>query len=238
MKIEILVLSIAPIVACIFWIYLKDKYDREPISVLIKYFSLGILASFICIILERLLDKLFLLQGIRYVLYTSFIVAGLTEELVKIIILIPNLIKEKYFNEKLDAIIYSVFLSLGFATIENIIYIGYESYDYVIQLSLSRAIISIPAHIMFAISMGYYLGKYKFEKNKSNKIKYILMSIFIPITLHGIFDFILMIVYRWSIVIFIVYVIFLWKINLDNLDKYILFSKIRFLRNLKTKKRR
>ena len=91
---------------------------------------------------------------------------------------------------------------------------------------------------MFAISMGYYLGKYKFEKNKSNKIKYILMSIFIPITLHGIFDFILMIGYRWSIVIFIVYVIFLWKINLDNLDKYILFSKIRFLRNLKTKKRR
>ena len=40
--------------------------------------------------------------------------------------LIPNLLKEKSFNERLDGIIYSVFLSLGFATIENIIYILFE----------------------------------------------------------------------------------------------------------------
>ena len=235
MKIEILILAILPIIACILWIYLKDKYDKEPISVLIKYFALGILTSFLCIIVESLLQRLFSLQGFSLIFYTSFIVAGLTEELIKAIVLIPNLIREKYFNEKLDGIIYSVFLSLGFATIENIIYIVYESYEYVFQLSLSRAIISVPAHIMFGITMGYYIGKFKFEKNK--RLKYIFMSVFVPVLLHGIFDFILMIRYRWSIVIFIVYIIFLWKVNLDKLDQYVLFSKLRFLRNIKNRKK-
>ncbi|MBQ3421987.1 MAG: PrsW family intramembrane metalloprotease, partial [Romboutsia sp.] len=197
MKIEILILAISPIIACIFWIYLKDKYDKEPTSALTKYFCLGILTSFICIIVENLLQRLYSSQGISFILYTSFIVAGLAEELIKAIILIPNLTREKYFNEKLDGIIYSVFLSLGFATIENIIYIVHESYEYVFQLGLSRAIISVPAHIMFGITMGYYIGKFKFEKNKNKKLKYIFMSIFIPALLHGIFDFILMIRYKW-----------------------------------------
>ncbi len=237
MKIEILILAISPIIACIFWIYLKDKYDKEPFSALIKYFGLGILTSFLCIIVENSLQRLYSLQGLRFILYTSFIVAGLAEELIKAIILIPNLIREKYFNEKLDGIIYSVFLSLGFATIENIIYIVHESYEYVFQLGLSRAIISVPAHIMFGITMGYYIGKFKFEKNKNKKLKYILMSIFIPVLLHGIFDFILMIRYKWSIVIFIAYIILLWKINLDKLDRYILFSKLKFLRNIKNRKK-
>ncbi|WP_330616308.1 PrsW family intramembrane metalloprotease [Romboutsia sp. 13368] len=163
-------------------------------------------------------------------LYTSFIVAGLAEELIKAIILIPNLIREKYFNEKLDGIIYSVFLSLGFATVENIIYILFEDPTSVFEVSIIRAIISVPAHMMFAIVMGYYISKYKFNSSKYKKKIYLIISIIVPILLHGIFDFILMIQYRWSIIVFIAYIAFLWKISLDKLDEYTNNSRKKFLR--------
>ena len=154
MKLELLVLAIAPVATIILWIYLKDKYDKEPVITLSKFFILGILVSVLAIYVEELLIKLNTFSKIGYMIYISFIVAGLTEEGLKALILIPNLLREKNFNEKLDGIIYSVFLSLGFATVENIIYILFEDPTSVFQVSIIRAIISIPAHMMFAIIMG------------------------------------------------------------------------------------
>lgn len=230
MKLELLVLAIAPVATIILWIYLKDKYDKEPVITLSKFFILGILVSALAIYVEELLIKLNTFSKIGYMIYISFIVAGLTEEGLKALILIPNLLREKNFNEKLDGIIYSVFLSLGFATIENIIYILFEDPTSVFQVSIIRAIISIPAHMMFAIIMGYYISKYKFNMSKSKPKIYLIISIIVPILLHGIFDFILMIPYRWSIIVFIAYIVFLWKISLDKLDEYTDNSRRRFLK--------
>ena len=230
MKLELLVLAIAPVATIILWIYLKDKYDKEPVITLSKFFILGILVSVLAIYVEELLIKLNTFSKIGYMIYISFIVAGLTEEGLKALILIPNLLREKNFNEKLDGIIYSVFLSLGFATVENIIYILFEDPTSVFQVSIIRAIISIPAHMMFAIIMGYYISKYKFNSSKSKPKTYLIMSIIVPILLHGIFDFILMIPYRWSIIVFVAYIVFLWKISLDKLDEYTDNSRRRFLK--------
>lgn len=228
MKILIIILAITPVMCFLYWIYKRDKYDKEPLIKLFKYFVLGIIVSLISIFSERFLIKFDIYQDIISDLYISFIVAAFTEEVLKAIILIPTLAKEKDFNEKLDGIVYSVSLSLGFATVENIIYLMKENLESSIELGLTRGLISIPAHIMFAITMGYYISKFKFEKNKDKKIKYLIKSVIIPILLHGIFDFILMIGNRWAIIIFIVYVAYLWKINLEKLEKYTLYSKIRY----------
>ena len=235
MKIYLLILALIPVGCFIGWIYYKDKYEREPPIKLVEYFVFGILVSILAIFIELYLSKLNNFNGILSNIYTAFFVAALTEEGLKSIILIPMLLREKNFNEKLDGIIYSIFLSLGFATIENIIYLMRERIDLLFSLSITRGLISIPSHIMFAITMGYYISKYKFDKY--NKKKYLYFAVIIPILLHGVFDFILMIGYRWAIIVFVVYLIFLWKINLDKLDKYTLYSKLRFYKR-KNKRRK
>ena len=235
MKFELLVLALAPTIGIILWIYLKDKYDREPIIVLGKFFILGVFISIIAITLESILIKVNIFNGYSNLIYMSFIVAALVEEGLKAIVLIPNLLREKNFNEKLDGIIYSIFLSLGFATVENIIYIIYEDANTALQLGITRALISVPAHMMFAITMGYYISKYRFTNSSVKKREYIILSILLPILLHGFFDFILMIEYKWSILLFLVYLVFLWKINLDKLDDYERNSKKRFFRNRNNK---
>ena len=231
MKIYLLFLAILPVSCFMIWIYYKDKYDKEPILTLVKYFLVGILVSILCIFIELYFNYLNIFNGLASYIYVAFFVTAFTEEGVKSIILIPMLLREKHFNEKLDGIIYSIFLSLGFATIENIIYLMKEKSELTLSLSITRGLISIPTHIMFAITMGYYISKYKFNK-ENNKNKYLYFAIITPVLLHGVFDFILMIGYRWAIIVFIVYVIFLWKINLDKLDKYSLYSKIRFYKRI------
>lgn len=229
MKIYILALAVLPVSFFVGWIYFKDKYEKEPPLKLIEYFLLGILVSILAIFLESYFSKLNIFSGTMGALYIAFFVAAFTEEGLKSIILIPVLLNDKNFNEKLDGIIYSIFLSLGFATIENIIYLMRERLDLSFELGVTRGLISIPSHIMFAITMGYYISKYKFSKEDDNENnKYLIYAVIMPILLHGVFDFILMIGYRWAIIVFIVYIIFLWKINLDKLDRYALYSKIRF----------
>ena len=129
-------------------------------------------------------------------------------------------------------------MSLGFATVENIIYILFEDPTSAFEVGVIRSIISVPAHMMFAIIMGYYISKYKFTGSKSKKRKYLAISILLPILLHGVFDFILMIQYRWSIIVFVAYIVFLWKISLDKLDEYTNNSRKKFLKRHKIIRRK
>ena len=228
MKIYILFLAVLPVICFMYWTYYKDKYEKEPLFKLAKYFLLGVLASILAIYIEKYFTKVNIFNGISNSIYIAFFVAGLIEEGLKSSILIPFLLREKDFNEKLDGIIYSIFLSLGFATVENIIYLMREKLYLSFRLGLTRGLISIPAHIMFATTMGYYISKYKFSKENYKNYKYLFQAIIIPILLHGVFDFILMIGYRWAIIVFVVYLMFLCKFNLDKLEKYALYSKIRF----------
>jgi len=232
MKLELLILAIAPVITIVLWIYLKDKYDKEPIHILTKFFTFGVLISVLAIYIEEWFIKINIFSESINIFYMSFIVAGLVEEGLKSLILIPNLLKEENFNEKLDGIIYSVFLSLGFASVENIIYILYEDPTSAFEVGVIRSIISVPAHMMFGVIMGYYISKYKFTDCKSKKGNLIL-AIILPILLHGVFDFILMIQYRWSIIVFIAYIVYLWKISLDKLDEYTNNSRRKFLKRHK-----
>ena len=231
MKLNLLIISIAPSIAFLMWIYFKDKYEKEPIKFLAKLFFIGVLISIPAIVIEDILLKINIKNEYISLAYIAFIVAASTEEILKAIVLITYTLKSRNYTEKLDGIVYSIFITLGFATVENIIYIFYENYLNLFEIGLSRALISIPAHIMFAINMGYYLSMYKFNSQSKYKNRiYLLKTIVIPIILHGFFDFILMLNSKWSTILFILYLVYLWKISLDKLDIYTDYARKRFLR--------
>ncbi|MGL4797732.1 MAG: PrsW family intramembrane metalloprotease [Paraclostridium sp.] len=235
---NLLIISIAPSITFLIWIYLKDKYEKEPIIFLLKLFFIGALTSIPAIIIEDILFKLDINNIYIKMAYVSFIVAAFSEEILKSIALIIFTLKNRHFTEKLDGIVYSIFVSLGFATIENIIYIVNGNNTQILELGLSRAVISIPAHIMFAITMGYYLSLYKFtHENKKLQKTYLIKSILIPILQHGVFDFILMFKSKSTLLLFFIYLIYLWKINLDKLDEYTNYARKRAYRFKKLKLR-
>jgi protease PrsW len=222
-KMNLIVLALAPVVIIAVFIYYRDKYEKEPVLLLLKSLGVGILIILPVIFVERVLALIIpYLPKNTKAFYTAFIVAGFTEEAFKYLAFFLLIWRNKNFNEKFDGIVYAAFISLGFAAVENV--------SYVIQFGETtayiRAMASVPAHALFGIAMGYYFGLAKFYA-KQRKF-FLLRAILYPMILHGIFDFILMQGNYKLLLGFIPYVIFLYIDGfrrMRNLSRHSIFRK-------------
>lgn len=187
----LLALAIAPTMAIMVYIYNKKRYDKEPKLFLFKLFFFGILMVIPTALIEGLLisDIKEVQNGsLLSIFLHSFIGIALVEEGFKYMAFRLGIKRSKSFNQMYDSIVYSVFVSLGFATIENIMYV----LTYGKRAGIIRAITAVPGHAIFGITMGYYFGMATFAPVASKKKTYIIMSLVIPVLLHGIYDFILL----------------------------------------------
>jgi len=222
---RLVIIAVIPGIALSIGLYLTDRYDREPVKLLVKLFIFGMLSAIPTIIVERFLSNFNFFAGFMSIAWTAFIVAGLTEEYFKRLVVMKFAYYHGAFNEKLDGIIYCTFSALGFATIENIMYVvsGYDADPYI---GLYRGLLSVPAHMLFAVTMGYYLSLAKFSPDNRTRSYYFTRSLVIPIFLHGSFNFILMAGIQPMMILFIPFVIFLWISNLKKLNNFYKESKM------------
>lgn len=204
-------IAIAPIILLLIYIYIKDKYEKEPKLLVLKCFILGVVSSIPIMYFERFFTQFTPNENFfYYALYISFIVASFTEETFKFFIFYCLILKNKknnyYFNEPFDGLVYCAFISLGFAFIENILYVLSPSMGG-INTGILRSIFSVPAHFIFAIYMGNYLSKYKFNK-LNNKIL-LLLAYIVPIFIHGIYDLLLFSDMYYIQILFLIYYIYI-----------------------------
>lgn len=228
MNLRLFIIAIIPAVIIILGMYLSDRHDREPIKLLFFTYVLGALAVIPSIIVEEILITFNIFPAILGAFFNAFIVAGLTEEYFKRLVVLKYPFKTRYFNEKLDGIVYCVFASMGFATVENIIYVVYR-YTNNPFIGLYRGIFSVPAHAIFGITMGYYLSLARFDTDLKRKRMNMRKSLYMPVIMHGIFDFILMAEIPQLTLIFVPYVIFLWWLNQRKLASFMYDSKNRVI---------
>ncbi len=117
---------------------------------------------------------------------------------------------------------------MGFATVENIIYVVYR-YTNNPFIGLYRGIFSVPAHAIFGITMGYYLSLSRFDQDLKRKRKNMRKSLYMPFIMHGVFDFILMAGIPQLTLLFVPYVIFLWWLNQRKLATFMYDSRNRVI---------
>ncbi len=212
-------LAILPTVVLIIIVLRIDRYNVEPAPLLRRIFLFGVLAAVPAIIVEGALKNLIFFGGIMALLFENFIVIALTEEFFKRRAVLPRVMNEEAFDERLDGIVYCVMASLGFATIENIMYvISYWSSDP--YLWISRGLLSVPAHMMFGVIMGYYLSRAKFCTNPKLQKSYMARSLWIPVLFHGIYDFIILSQIQILLILFIPFVIFMWIYSIRKIREY------------------
>lgn len=207
----LLIISVIPVILLCFYIYNKDR-DKEPSKLLKKVFLLG-MVSVIPILLAESFVNSFVSTNDNFNLIGLFIATivgvGLIEEIFKWLVVYKTVYNHKEFNHAYDAIVYSVFSSLGFALVENIAYVIVNG----IGVGLFRAILTVPSHACDAVIMGYYFGKakqeeYKGNQNKSNK--YMLCSLIFPILAHTIYDYLIFADKPICYIIFIIFIIALY----------------------------
>lgn len=186
---NLLLLAIAPAMVIILYIYFKDKFEKEPIKFLFKNFVMGATASIlITAILGGFAANVYPLEdsNIFHQFIKAFVVVALVEEFSKYVIVKYYAQKNKEFNEPFDGIVYAVMVSMGFATLENVLY----TFQYGVATGITRAFTAVPAHATFAILMGYYMGKAKFSFNKKTLN---LLGLLAATVFHGAYDFFLFI---------------------------------------------
>jgi len=201
----LLFISLAPVFVIAFYIYSRDKYEKEPFLILLKALFAGVLIVLPVVLIEKLLIMFFQgTEGIAYAGYNAFVVAGLTEEGMKCLAFFLFFWRNKNFNEKFDGIVYAVYIALGFAGIENILYVFSGGYG----VGLIRAVTAVPAHALFGIVMGYYFGLARF--NARLRPFYLILAFTLPFLFHGLYDFILMSNSQILLTVFIPVFIYFW----------------------------
>jgi len=219
----LLALAALPVIIILTIVYTRDK-NKEPMALLIKLFFAGFLSCVLVLVISGILE-LFLpfMSGslanktfIETLLYAFFGVA-LVEEFSKWLMTYLVGYSNKEFDELYDGIVYAIFVSLGFAFIENILYVIQTSS---INTALLRAVSAVPSHACDAIFMGYYLSmakQYALKGYKEKEKKNVLLSIFVPAVLHGIYDFCLMSGYMILVGVFLVFVVILYILSIQKL---------------------
>lgn len=186
---SIIILTAALLPAILLWIYIwKKDNQKEPTSWLVKAVFWGIAIVLPVLVVELGLQvMLFGEEGKPSDIISStidaFFVAALPEEGFKLIALWMVLRKNPYFDEHFDGIVYAVSIGLGFAAVENALYLfGEEDWVYT---ALLRALLAVPGHYAFAILMGYYYSVYHFVDHSPRTAACILL---VPVLAHGIYD--------------------------------------------------
>jgi RsiW-degrading membrane proteinase PrsW (M82 family) len=210
---SILAAAIAPGLALLAYFYLKDRYETEPISMVARLFLFGGLLVFPTMVLQR---SFVLGFGDNSFLFSFVFSAGL-EEFMKWFVVFYIIYKHTLFDEPYDGIVYAVALSLGFATVENVIYafINFTTFSNLMM----RAFLPVSGHALFGVMMGYYLGMAKFNNSKATR--YLMLSFLLPLLYHGVFDYVLLNLqnnWLWLMLplMILMWIRSLWKVNSAN----------------------
>ena len=224
-NIILLIIAILPVYLIGLYVYNKDR-EKEPKKLLTKLFIYGMLACFPAVILELVLGYFF--NEEEYMnLFEMFIYAiiniALVEELCKWFIVYNMTYHNSEFDHLYDMVVYSIFTSLGFAVLENILYVYLGGFT----VGLFRAVSAIPGHASYAIIMANYLGKAKVANLNSdmhNEKKNLLLSILMPTFAHGLYDYFLFTDKFILLICYIIFLIIIYKYSQN---------KINYLSNIK-----
>ncbi|CAM3235107.1 glutamic-type intramembrane protease PrsW [Brevibacillus invocatus] len=196
--------AIAPGIAILSYFYLRDSFEPEPISMVIRSFIFGVLLVIPIMVLQFIMQTEW---NWRDGIVAEVIQSAVVEEFFKWMVIFFTAYKHVEFDEPYDGIVYAMAVSLGFATLENLFYLIINGTN----VAFWRALLPVSSHALFAVWMGYYLGKAKFSNHRQKKRIFLWASILLPITLHALYNAIFLAIQNWLLVIIPFMVILWWQ---------------------------
>lgn len=188
-------LALIPVVGLLIFIYFNDKKEKEPFGLLVGLFFAGMGTIVTAIIAELvgglILGAVFPANTVIGGVLDAMLIVAPAEELGKFLVLRLITWKNKNFNYNYDAIVYAVFVSLGFAAFENITYVFGSG----IGTAFLRMFTAVPGHACFAVFMGFFYSKAKYASLTGKKgacAGFTALAMIVPIVIHGVYDAILM----------------------------------------------
>lgn len=186
MNFELALSGALPALAAMWYFDRLDAKRPEPRETLRLVAVIGGLCFIPVLPVELLLQKFAPAAGTyAHAIYKSFVVASFTEEAAKLAVVMFFVWKRPEFDERMDGIVYATQAGLGFALVENILYLLQpQSIGKFIAMYIGRAVLAVPMHAIAAGFMGYYAAKQRFDKKGPG----VLGGFLIAVTIHGAYD--------------------------------------------------
>ena len=194
----LLLAALVPAAFLMVQVYRLDRIEKEPAGLLLKLALFGALSGLAAGAIEGALTRVLdvtLGGGMLRLVLENFLAVALVEEACKRWVVLKFAWNHPAFDYRFDAVVYCVFSALGFAALENILYVA----EYGFAVAVSRALLSVPGHCFFAVYMGIYLGQAKMAERAMQRYyielpdetpgQYLRASLLVPTLLHGFWDF-------------------------------------------------
>lgn len=179
-----LIIALAPAVILSIILIRKDK-NPEPLRWLLAAVGLGMLVVPAVLFLSYFGLPDISADTFSGAFMSSFISAAIPEEGFKFIALYILASKCKHFDEIFDGVVYAVCIGMGFAGVENILYVTGADGDWFF-IGISSALLSVPAHYAFAVIMGSFFAVGWFYRSK--RTIFLAAALILPIIVHGLYD--------------------------------------------------
>lgn len=218
----LLFLALLPGIIIIIFIFRKDKVEHEPTSLIFRMVLLGAVSCAPAVFLEIFISShgpVFPVGSVKYAVFEAFCVAAFCEELCKSALLWIGSWRNSHFDYRFDGIVYGVCVAVGFALLENVMYVmgsGFET-------AIMRGILAVPLHAFCGVFMGIFYGaakKASIEGNSGICIACTIMSLIVPMIIHGIYDTLAFIENPTSSIILLAFVAFMYYMAVKYVNKY------------------
>lgn len=172
----------------LFWYFWAKDRNPEPRGLLLKHFFGGIVICLPVILVAGPLQSLgAAADGMWGKAFTKGVLgAAIPEEGFKTLVLLAFAWPSKDFDERIDGMIYGVTASLGFATLENVLYVSSGG----MGVAVLRSVTAVPCHAFLGAIMGAFLTRAKFGPKEHVPVT-LLLGYLVPMALHGTYDMVL-----------------------------------------------
>jgi len=216
---DLLLLAIAPAAFWLWYFYRRDRYEPEPLSWVLLVYLLGIAVTIPVALVEGVMGEV-LPEFLIVVL-----VAPVVEETGKYLVVRKTVYESVEFDEPVDGIVYSSAAGLGFATLENVVYV-FAALETSLALALGtglvRAVLSVPGHVLFSAMWGYSLGKARFIPEEKRP-GVIAVGLVLAMASHALFNLLLFDSIGFAILVLVVVPV-LWISVQKRIDQSLLSS--------------
>lgn len=187
---QLTALAIIPGLMILTYVYTKDKVEKEPISMIIKVVIFGAISCIIAGFVETFVAQFlpwYPEGSLEYALVNAFLLAAFWEEILKYLALRIATWNCKHFNYRFDGVVYGVSAAIGFAVLENILYVA----QYGMSTAIVRAFTAVPLHAFCGLAMGTFYSYSKKNAILGNRAKtnqYTLLGLVVPMIIHGVYN--------------------------------------------------
>lgn len=185
-------LIVAPAALLLYYFWIRDRWEKEPWSLIWWLFGLGCLSVIPAALIEILIIGINnQVDTVGQAFFAAFVGVALVEEGIKFGFIYLVTCRSRHFSEEYDGIVYAVALSLGFAFFENAMYviIAFAEGPGGFSTAIARAFTAVPSHALDGVILGYFLGRSRFMTNQSDRLKSNALGLTYAVLFHGLYDF-------------------------------------------------